>query len=542
MPDFRSVNPRGDGGRPVPLAHLLLMAGGGLVEGLASTDRSEMVPVHGVTVVDPLEPVYPRGHIVLVVGVDLSSDEAMTVIRSAAHAQVAAVVFSQPKLQSSGDAGVELARDLGLNLLARSRWAGWAQLVGALRAGLAGAGVTVDPQLPRIAMGDLDAVADAIAARLKCSVTIEDLQLRVLAYSSSDTDVDELRRLTILGRKVPQWRIDALEASGFFCSLWRSEDVLHRPAGQGEPERLIVAVRAGGEMLGSIWAAGVEAPFDAAAEVLRDCATMTVPHLLYHRSLHEGRNHRVEAAVRELLYGDGSVSHLAERAGLLVDAPATVLCVEFEDGVLHPGDETKVLELTVLHGSGRGCRTLPVVSGNTVMVLLTGFRSDAEVPTQTWALAQSLTHQLGDVVTGSFRIGVSDVAPTLKEIRATARTAEQIVQALRFSDTGAVARIQDVEAAVGLVRLKERLSGLEFSQPTAVEHLQAYDREHDTTLTQTLQVYLESFGSVPRAAERLGYHPNSLRYRLNKIAELCGIDLNDPDARLLAHVQLRLMR
>ena len=36
-------------------------------------------------------------------------------------------------------------------------------------------------------------------------------------------------------------------------------------------------------------------------------------------------------------------------------------------------------------------------------------------------------------------------------------------------------------------------------------------------------------------------HPNTFRYRLRRAAEVGGIDLNDPNARLSAMLQLRLM-
>jgi DNA-binding PucR family transcriptional regulator len=44
---------------------------------------------------------------------------------------------------------------------------------------------------------------------------------------------------------------------------------------------------------------------------------------------------------------------------------------------------------------------------------------------------------------------------------------------------------------------------------------------------------------VPVAAERLHVHRNTFRYRLRRIEELAGIDLDDPDERLVAELQLR---
>jgi DNA-binding PucR family transcriptional regulator len=59
---------------------------------------------------------------------------------------------------------------------------------------------------------------------------------------------------------------------------------------------------------------------------------------------------------------------------------------------------------------------------------------------------------------------------------------------------------------------------------------------------ETLREYLAAFGDVPLAAERLQVHPNTFRYRLRRLVEMFDVDLEDPDTRLLLHLQLRLMK
>lgn len=68
-----------------------------------------------------------------------------------------------------------------------------------------------------------------------------------------------------------------------------------------------------------------------------------------------------------------------------------------------------------------------------------------------------------------------------------------------------------------------------------VEH----DREHRSDLVRTLGVYLDAGGHYDRAADALIIHRSTLRYRLARIRELIGCDLNDPDARLNLHVAIR---
>ncbi len=67
--------------------------------------------------------------------------------------------------------------------------------------------------------------------------------------------------------------------------------------------------------------------------------------------------------------------------------------------------------------------------------------------------------------------------------------------------------------------------------------------EHDTSrkgnLVATLRAYLET-GEQQHAAQKLRVHPNTLRYRLDRIREISGVDLEDPETRLNLAVALRV--
>ena len=62
-----------------------------------------------------------------------------------------------------------------------------------------------------------------------------------------------------------------------------------------------------------------------------------------------------------------------------------------------------------------------------------------------------------------------------------------------------------------------------------------------TNLVETLKAWLDAFGDVARAAEAMYVHPNTFRYRLRRLAEVGEIDLDDPDQRFVAMLQLRVL-
>ncbi len=65
-----------------------------------------------------------------------------------------------------------------------------------------------------------------------------------------------------------------------------------------------------------------------------------------------------------------------------------------------------------------------------------------------------------------------------------------------------------------------------------IEPLRAYDRVRGGNLLRTLEAFFAANGNASEAADRLFLHRNSLLYRLKRIQELIGADLNAPQVRL----------
>ena len=70
--------------------------------------------------------------------------------------------------------------------------------------------------------------------------------------------------------------------------------------------------------------------------------------------------------------------------------------------------------------------------------------------------------------------------------------------------------------------------------------LVAYDDKHGRELVPTLETYLAACGNYSRAAERLALHRNTLSYRLHRIEELTGLDLDDAENRLCLQLALKI--
>ncbi|MFM7197892.1 MAG: helix-turn-helix domain-containing protein [Chloroflexota bacterium] len=69
-----------------------------------------------------------------------------------------------------------------------------------------------------------------------------------------------------------------------------------------------------------------------------------------------------------------------------------------------------------------------------------------------------------------------------------------------------------------------------------------YDRRSGQNLVATLEAFFACHGNLSQAAIRLQLHRNSLLYRISRIEEVGGIDLEDPDTRLALQVALKARR
>jgi sugar diacid utilization regulator len=69
-----------------------------------------------------------------------------------------------------------------------------------------------------------------------------------------------------------------------------------------------------------------------------------------------------------------------------------------------------------------------------------------------------------------------------------------------------------------------------------------YDAAHSAELVKTLSTYLECGGNYDETADGLAIHRSTLRYRLQRIREVSGLDLNDVDSRFNLHAATRAWR
>src|SRR5213078_1526818 len=74
------------------------------------------------------------------------------------------------------------------------------------------------------------------------------------------------------------------------------------------------------------------------------------------------------------------------------------------------------------------------------------------------------------------------------------------------------------------------------------EPLVAYDEQYEIGLVNTLETFLDEDANVAQTAQRLYTHRHTIRYRLERVRELTGLDVSSTDGRERLGLGLKAMR
>ncbi len=83
---------------------------------------------------------------------------------------------------------------------------------------------------------------------------------------------------------------------------------------------------------------------------------------------------------------------------------------------------------------------------------------------------------------------------------------------------------------------------LDLLLDNAVKELRQTDSDNDSDYTNTLFTYVNCQQNISKAAEQMQLHYNTLKYRINRIISMTGIDLNDENTVFSVMISERILR
>lgn len=524
------------------LARILERLGSTLLALAAGTVRATTA-VNSVVLYDPLDQLALRpGALVLGVGITGESDTAAH-IRKVAHEGAVALVLREPVPEGAEIA--EAVEETGMVVFGLVRGASWIQVATMLNAAL---GIESQEQLTAVAgpeMGsDLFELANALADLLQAAVTIENLSSRVIAFSADQTGTDEPRKKTILGLQVPEIYSERQQRDGVFRRLYSSERpvFVEKAEPTGLP-RVAMRVKAGDELLGSIWAV-VREPLTAQREQGMVEAARVVALTMLRARVSADSSTRLKLGLVSMLLDGGTRAREAANQLGFANEPACVIAVGASSGegdaVRSEADAQRVASALNMYLQPIYPRAVAALLGRVIYAVVPLRESNRGAQKEAVAIANAFIARVDTSSTLFAGIGMMVAEPSaLARSRTEADAALRVLRS-RPDAQLRVAPFDDVYVSALMHRLSDMLVEDQVTVGGTLKILGDYDRVHKTDLVLTLASWLDHFGDVSSAALAIHVHKNTFRYRLARLAEIASIDLFDAETRFGLMLQLRL--
>jgi PucR C-terminal helix-turn-helix domain len=399
----------------------------------------------------------------------------------------------------------------------------------------------------------LQDIVDDASSLLGAPTVLEDTGFALLAYSSQALDVDPVRAASILTKaatpQVRAWFLDrGIAAAGGPVRI------------EADPSRQIAArvclpARHAGTTHGYLWV--LEPPGGFAPDLLARAVALAEQAGAFLAG--RGRAADEHATLVDRLFGPDPVaarSALAARGDLTAEGPLAVVVIH--DGAVPINDGSTPVGGGVGDAAGRGASVpvgggagVPVgegagvpmgggvgsVGGVFVVPAGVGAGNPVEVARRRLRRAHASgrehasgrAHPAGRAGVSAPRDDVRDLAQARREADCAARVAQArpaLGPVLSWDSLGFYRVAEQGAAAV---------RALVAATPAALLRDRA-----DAELVRTALTYLDHAGHAARTAAELSVHRQTLYYRLEKIEQLTGIDLDQGEARLQLHLGLAL--
>ncbi|MDX6437638.1 MAG: hypothetical protein QOF45_221, partial [Gaiellaceae bacterium] len=201
--------------------------------------------------------------------------------------------------------------------------------------------------------------------------------------------------------------------------------------------------------------------------------------------------------------------------GPAIGALAAAVDWSARDGRPRPGNHDGEIVIVV-----------PSAEGNDARRVAQGVLRELEASLSSYHLAVALSRPASDP---------ADIHRAGAEALLAANVAEaQGTPLLAFEETGAY--------RILLPAMSEDPAELQRFHDETVAPLIAYDEQYDTELLYTLESFLEADGNVAKTSQKLFTHRHTIRYRLERVRELTGLDVSSTDGRERLGLGLKAMR
>lgn len=541
-----SARPIGPRSLLAPSLSDVVQALGPSVAHLVGGDCRSHRPVCTLALHDPLAEVRPvSAGLLLAIGVLPTGEAWQELLRTAFDRGYICIgvkpcgVSQQQLLDSAADSEIAV--------LALADEISWEQLVTLASAAMRHT-YSAEPALGNTRLGDLFALANAVASTVGGATAIVDSRQRIIAYSTiQGQPIDETRRKSILGLQVP-WRSATDDE---YRAVHGASGVVEMSSSNSDYPRLAVPIRAGGELLGSVWVIDEKGSSSEATKIeLQQAADIAALHLLQARTEAEVSDRRRGDMFAGVLDDAAMTAEAAVALGISPSRPIRVAAISIAERSVDGAVITayhQTLELAILHCAAELGFSAATVRADLLYLLLPVGLGDGDQTALTRLLAGIDGHARRSY---GYRlvIGLGAAVPGLADAGKSMVQAARVVHLMRrdrvadgpLEDGAAIGFSESFTARMALLSLAEHAADLDDAAGNTITAMREYDNQNASDYVLTLKAFFHAHGNISEMAQLLHVHANTCRYRMGRIVKVFGIDLDNQDVRLVLWLRLRL--
>ncbi|NDK88166.1 PucR family transcriptional regulator [Gordonia desulfuricans] len=479
-----------------------------------------------------------EGDLVLAVGVQPGTTALRALMQTIAESRCAAVVCKTATEADRADltADAERARCTAIALDSRMSWD---QIYTLVKTAI-GARPMSPLDTNGVPYGDLFALANAAAAMLEGPVILDDENFQVLAFSNLDGPIDDIRRQSILHRRPPADFLEWCETTGLLPRIRQSARPVKVSPDSGT-DRLVIAIKAGSEILGYLWVSSpAQGLSDSAEDMLIEIARVAAIQILNERVNADIARRLKSDALQGSISGRGLPQALAGRLGVPIDGRYRLIA--FAKDVSDGDDQLSLLtveSLVSLHFKALAPRSAVTHAGSVVYVLYPHPDSSGLERARQWAA--DIIGRSDRQLRVALRAAIGEELDTLRDLTAAKASIDRLLALPSTRSDDRIICHEDSVPQTVIAELAEIFASRPHMLRGGVERLVHCDRERGSDYLATLRIYLECNCDLTAAAKRLFVHRNTLKYRIGRIQEMTGLDFSDPDVRLVAELHTRFL-
>jgi purine catabolism regulator len=277
--------------------------------------------------------------------------------------------------------------------------------------------------------------------------------------------------------------------------------------------------------------------------ILHNVVTVTALELVKKKAVAETEKRLAGDFFDELIASDLYEEEIARRLaffGLDPQAPHLIVLVdidEAEGGAAGERSEAAALDVKErLHWTvdefmaRRDVLCISASRSDSVVILVQPGRIDArEIIKLAGELQAVIAEMLPEI---SVSVGIGRPHRQLTDLRQSYYEASYAIKIRKLKgEPRVIASFDDLGSYGLLLGLQDTLS-LEVFYDSVLGKLQEYDEQNSSDLVKSLACFLEANGHWGDAAEKLYVHRHTLRYRMKRVEEITGRDLNQSQDRM----------